>query len=64
MERASPESKRCRRCSRRASAVLTVDTYVGLFPDDLELAAVPLDDARLGALDERLSCSLSRGGGI
>jgi integrase len=33
-----------------ASAVLTLDTYADLFPDDLELVSAALDDARRAAL--------------
>jgi integrase len=32
-----------------ASAVLTLDTYADLFPDDLEMVSAALDDARPGA---------------
>jgi integrase len=35
-----------------ASAVLTLDTYADLFPDDLEMVAAALDDARRGALEQ------------
>jgi hypothetical protein len=35
-----------------ASAVLTLDTYADLFPDDLELVAAALDQARRGALEQ------------
>ena len=37
-----------------ASAVLTLDTYADLFPDDLELVSVALDEARRTALKEPL----------
>ena len=33
-----------------ASAVLTMDTYADLFPDDLELVSAALDDARARSL--------------
>ena len=33
-----------------ASAVLTLDTYADLFPDDLELVSAALDDARTRSL--------------
>jgi Phage integrase family len=33
-----------------ASAVLTLDTYADLFPDDLEQVSTALDDARTAAL--------------
>lgn len=35
-----------------ASAVLTLDTYADLFPDDLELVAAALDAARRSALEQ------------
>jgi integrase len=35
-----------------ASAVLMLDTYADLFPDDLEMVAAALDDARRGALEQ------------
>lgn len=35
-----------------ASAVLTMDTYADLFPDDLEMVAAALDDARGRALEQ------------
>ncbi|MCW2558878.1 MAG: phage integrase, partial [Mycobacterium sp.] len=35
-----------------ASAVLTLDTYADLFPDDLEMVAAALDDARRAALEQ------------
>ena len=34
-----------------ASAVLTLDTYADLFPDDLEMVSAALDEARRGALE-------------
>jgi integrase len=34
-----------------ASAVLTLDTYADLFPDDLEMVSAALDDARRTALE-------------
>lgn len=34
-----------------ASAVLTLDTYADLFPDELEMVAAALDSARRGALE-------------
>jgi hypothetical protein len=34
-----------------ASAVLTLDTNADLFPEDLELVAAALDDARKAALE-------------
>ena len=34
-----------------ASAVLTLDTYADLFPDDLEMVSAALDDARRAALE-------------
>ena len=34
-----------------ASAVLTLDTYADLFPDDLELVSAALDGARRAALE-------------
>ena len=37
-----------------ASAVLTLDTYADLFPDDLEMVAAALDAARRGALEQAL----------
>jgi hypothetical protein len=33
------------------SAVLTMDTYADLFPDDLELVSAALDKARQAALE-------------
>jgi len=33
-----------------ASAVLTLDTYADLFPEDLELVSAALDEARSAAL--------------
>jgi hypothetical protein len=35
-----------------ASAVLTLDTYADLFPDDLEMVSAALDDARRIALKQ------------
>jgi hypothetical protein len=35
-----------------ASAVLTLDTYAELFPDDLEMVSAALDDARRIALKQ------------
>jgi integrase len=35
-----------------ASAVLTLDTYADLFPDDLEMVSAALDDARRTALEQ------------
>jgi integrase len=37
-----------------ASAVLTLDTYADLFPDDLEMVSAALDDARRTALESSL----------
>jgi hypothetical protein len=37
-----------------ASAVLTLDTYADLFPDDLEMVSAALDDARHAALESSL----------
>ena len=37
-----------------ASAVLTLDSYADLFPDDLEMVSAALDDARRTALESSL----------
>jgi integrase len=47
-----------------ASAVLTLDTYADLFPDDLELVSAALDEARtksLGSTADQLRTGTRQG---